>query len=150
MRTREEELKKSNSIYQSSDDLPAVRNVKMSKTQGSHVSTQDIDIAAEVVGPLHANSVSSVGPTLSNANAVVIFLWQNDKQEAGPSQVKSAVPRNYADWDKFDVDKELLKMELEDERRKEQAMKKKRQQEKEKKKNKRDEEDKFSIAAGVY
>ncbi|PNF26637.1 hypothetical protein B7P43_G06822, partial [Cryptotermes secundus] len=107
MRTREEELKKSSSIYKSSDDLPAVRNVKMSKMLGSH----------------------------------------NDKQEAGPSRMKSAVPRNYADWDKFDVDKELLKMELEDERRKEQAMKKKRQQEKEKKKNKRDEDDTFSNIA---
>lgn len=107
MRTREEELKKSSRIYQSSEDLPAVRNVKMSKTQGCH----------------------------------------NGAEEAGPSRVKSAVPRNYADWDKFDVDKELLKMELEDERRKEQAMKKKRQQEKEKKKNKRDEEDKFANAA---
>jgi hypothetical protein len=64
--------------------------------------------------------------------------------------MKSAVPRNYADWDKFDVDKELLKMELEDERRKEQAMKKKRQQEKEKKMNKRDEEDTFSVAVGMF
>jgi hypothetical protein len=64
--------------------------------------------------------------------------------------VKSTIPRNYADWDKFDVDKELLKMELEDERRKEQAMKKKKQQEKEKKKNKRDEEDKFVSAAGMF
>jgi hypothetical protein len=59
------------------------------------------------------------------------------------------VPRNYADWDKFDVDNELLKMELEDERRKEQAMKKKKQQEKEKKKNKKDEEDKFTNAVGM-
>jgi hypothetical protein len=83
-------------------------------------------------------------------NGVIIFLWQNDKQKAGPSQVKSAVPRNYADWDKFDVDKELLKMELEDERRKEQAMKKKKQQEKEKKENKRDDEDKFANAAGMF
>jgi len=63
--------------------------------------------------------------------------------------VKSVVPRNYADWDKFDVDTELLKMELEDERRKEQAMKKKKQQEKEKKKNKKDEEDKFTNAIGT-
>jgi hypothetical protein len=60
------------------------------------------------------------------------------------------VPRNYADWDKFDVDMELLKMELEDERRKEQAMKKKKQQEKEKKKSKKDEEDKFTNALGVF
>ena len=59
------------------------------------------------------------------------------------------VPRNYADWDKFDVDTELLKMELEDERRKEEAMKKKKQQEKEKKKNKKDEEDKFTNAIGM-
>lgn len=59
------------------------------------------------------------------------------------------VPRNYAEWDKFDVDTELLKMELEDERRKEQAMKKKKQQEKEKKKNKKDEEDKFTNAIGM-
>lgn len=58
------------------------------------------------------------------------------------------VPRNYADWDKFDVDTELLKMELEDERRKEQAMKKKKQQEKEKKKNKKD-EDNFTNAIGM-
>jgi alcohol dehydrogenase YqhD (iron-dependent ADH family) len=85
------------------------------------------------------------------ANGVVIFLWQKDKQEAGPSRVKSAVPRNYAYWEKFDVGKELLKMELEDERRKEQATKKKKQQqEKEKKKNKRDEEDKVVSAAGMF
>ena len=58
------------------------------------------------------------------------------------------VPRNYADWDKFDVDTELLKMELEDERKKEQAMRKKKQQEKEKKKNKKD-EDKFTNAIGM-
>jgi hypothetical protein len=57
MRTREEELKKSSSICQSSDDLPAVRNVKMNKTQGSHVSAQDIDIDAKVIGPLHGNSI---------------------------------------------------------------------------------------------
>ena len=63
--------------------------------------------------------------------------------------MKSVVPRNYAEWDKFDVDTELLKMELEDERRKEQAMKKKKQQEKEKKKNKKDEEDKFTNAIGM-
>jgi len=63
--------------------------------------------------------------------------------------VKSVVPRNYADWDKFDVDTELLKMDLEDERRKEQAMKKKKQQEKEKKKNKKDEEDKFTNSVGM-
>lgn len=62
--------------------------------------------------------------------------------------MKSVVPRNYADWDKFDVDTELLKMELEDERRKEQAMKKKKQQEKEKKKNKKD-EDKFTNVIGM-
>lgn len=62
--------------------------------------------------------------------------------------MKSVVPRNYADWDKFDVDTELLKMELEDERKKEQAMRKKKQQEKEKKKNKKD-EDKFTNAIGM-
>lgn len=64
--------------------------------------------------------------------------------------MKSVVPRNYADWDKFDVDKELLKMELEDERRKEQAIKKRKQQEKEKRKGKRDEEDKFANTAGLF
>jgi hypothetical protein len=63
--------------------------------------------------------------------------------------VKSVVPRSFADWDKFDVDKELLKMELEDERRKEQAMKKKKLEEKEKKKSKRLEEDKFANFAGI-
>jgi regulation of enolase protein 1 (concanavalin A-like superfamily) len=78
-----------------------------------------------------------------------MLACQNEKQDAGPSRVKSVVPRNYADWDKFDVDKELHEMELEDERRKEQAMKKK-QQEKEKKKNKKDEEDKFANAIGMF
>jgi hypothetical protein len=60
------------------------------------------------------------------------------------------VPRDYAYWDKFDIDKELLKMELEDERRKEQAMKKRKQQEKETKTRKIDEEDQFASAAGLF
>jgi hypothetical protein len=58
MRTLEEELNKSSSVRQSSEDLPAVRNVNISKTHNSHVSTQDVGIATEVIGLLHSNSIS--------------------------------------------------------------------------------------------
>ncbi|XP_021942394.1 RNA polymerase II-associated protein 3 isoform X2 [Zootermopsis nevadensis] len=107
MKAREQELKKSSIVGQSSAYLPTVRNMKSTKTQNS----------------------------------------DNCNQGTGLLLMKSVVPRNYADWDKFDVDKELLKMELEDEQRKEQAIKKRKQQEKEKMKNKRDNEDKFAHAA---
>ncbi|XP_069676526.1 RNA polymerase II-associated protein 3 isoform X2 [Periplaneta americana] len=91
-------------------------------------SSSDSQLALEMP-PVREAKINKTEPSLS------------DKQEPGPSKVKRAAPRNYSDWDKFDVDKELLKMELEEERRKEQAIKKKKQQEKEEKKkdNKKEE-----------
>jgi hypothetical protein len=47
MKTREQELKESNSVSQSSTGLPAVRNVKTSKTQNSHVSNMALAVLLE-------------------------------------------------------------------------------------------------------
>ncbi|KAJ9583961.1 hypothetical protein L9F63_021694, partial [Diploptera punctata] len=79
-------------------------------------------------------------PVVRQRKSNKLASTQGDANVPGPSRIKSAAPRDYSEWDKFDADKEILKMELEDERRKEQIAKNKKLQEKEKKKIKNEEE----------
>ncbi|PSN35297.1 hypothetical protein C0J52_20481 [Blattella germanica] len=71
--------------------------------------------------------------------------WTNEmkNKEHALQEIKSSAPELptiRSKWDKFDVNKEILKMELEEERRREQLVKKKKQEERENKKKKNGEE----------
>ncbi|GLG97288.1 Sperm-associated antigen 1 [Gryllus bimaculatus] len=75
---------------------------------------------------------------------------KNMKPKNESKKVKNIVPRDYSEWDKYDADKEILKMDLEEEKKKEELEKKQRVGEKDSVKKSPVSRAKIVGGAGVY